>query len=167
MQILMRARASLPLALLTACALSACGSSSTSSPGAASPSPSPVASVAAKPGCDLAPGSLVTQQLGVSVGDPKVTTTTLVTVCQYTVGSNPSGVLIRFQIHADHAGYSHGREALSDSADVSGVGDEAYTIVIAAYRTLVARKGTVEILITSKAGLAAERGLMLILLAKV
>lgn len=151
------------LALLAA-GLYACGSA----PAATSSSPTPaVSAVAAKPGCDLAPASLITEHLGVAVGDPKVTTTTLVTVCMYAVGSNQSGVLIRFQIHEDHAAYMQGRVAMSGTSDVSGVGDEAYSVVIASYGTLVARKGTVEILLTAKAGLAAEKDLMLILLSKV
>jgi hypothetical protein len=164
MRFLMKAGAGLSLALLSACVLSACGAA----PAATSGSPSPAASAAAtKPGCDLAPGSLVTAQLGVAVGDPEVTTTTLVTTCLYPAGSNPAGVIIRFQIREDHAGFLVGRAGFSSSADVSGVGDEAYSNVLASITTLVARKGTVEILITAHAGLPAERSLMLILLAKV
>jgi hypothetical protein len=85
----------------------------------------------------------------------------------YAVGSNPSGVIIRFQIHEDHAGYMRGRAGFSSTSDVSGVGDEAYSAVIASYTTLVARKGTVEILLTAKAALASEKSLMLILLSAV
>ena len=150
------------LAFLAACALAACGSSP--APGASGTSPSPVASSAAKnPGCDLVPGSLVTAQLGLAVGDPKVTTTPLVTTCMYTVGSNPSGVIIRFQTHEDHAGFLTGKQRFNATSDVSGVGDEAYSSKLATYTALVARKGTVEIEIVSKAGLAAERGLILTL----
>ena len=98
----MRVLTSLLLGLLAACALAACGT--VPATGRSSLSPSPAASVAAaKPGCDLVPGSLVTEKLGITVGDPKVTATTLVTTCMYTVGANPSGVVIRFQIHEDHA----------------------------------------------------------------
>jgi len=164
MRFLMKAGTRLSLTLIAAVVLFACGSS----PAATSGPPSPAASVAAtNPGCDLAPGSLVTAQLGVAVGDPRATTTSLVTTCMYTVGSNPSGVIIRFQINEDHAGYSLGMAAFSSTSDVSGVGAEAYSAVIASYTTLVARKGTVEILLTAKAVLGAEKGLMLILLSKV
>ncbi len=51
--------------------------------------------------------------------------------------------------------------------DVSGLADEAYSSVANNYSTLVARKSSTGILITSKATLAAERSLMVILLAKV
>lgn len=162
----MRAPAGLAFGLLAACALAACGS--TPSTGASSSSPSPAASVAAaKPGCDLVPGSLVTGKLGITVGDPKVTATTLVTTCMYTVGANPSGVVIRFQTHEDHAGFVNGKSKFLSTSDVSGVGDEAYTAVLANYTTLVARKGAVEIEVTSKATLGAEKDLMLTVLAKV
>jgi hypothetical protein len=85
----------------------------------------------------------------------------------YAVGANPSGVVIRFQIHEDHAGFVDGKSNFNSTTDVSGVGDEAYSSMLATYTALVARKGTVEIEITSKAGLAAERRLMLLLLAEV
>lgn len=108
MRHLMRVLTGLLLGLLAACALAACGT--VPATGRSSPSPSPAASVAtAKPGCDLVPGSLVTEKLGITVGDPKVTATTLVTTCMYTVGANPSGVVIRFQIHEDHAKFVDGK----------------------------------------------------------
>jgi hypothetical protein len=164
----MKAGASLPLAFLAACSLSACGSSPAATPATTSPSPTPVASaVATKPGCDLAPGSLVAAQLGMQVGDPRATTTTLVTVCMYAMGSNPAGVIIRFQTSEDHASFLTGKGGFPSTSNVGGVGDEAYSAVLASFTTLVARKGTVEILITAKAGADAERGLMLNLLGKV
>jgi hypothetical protein len=162
----MKSWAGLPLGVLAAFALAGCGSSPSS--GATRPSSSPVASIAAaKPGCDLVPGSLVTEKLGISVGDPRVTANALVTTCMYAVGSNPSGVIIRFQIHSDHASFLNGKANFNSTSNVSGVGDEAYSSVLATYTALIARKGTVEIEITSKAALAAERGLMLTLLAEV
>jgi hypothetical protein len=85
----------------------------------------------------------------------------------YVVGSNPSGVIIRFQIHSDHASFLNGKANFNSTSNVSGVWDEAYSSVLATYTALIARKGTVEIEITSKAALAAERGLMLTLLAEV
>ena len=154
-----------PLAFLAACILSACGSSP--APSASGSSPSPLASSATKsPNCDLVPGSLVTAQLGIAVGNPKATTTPLVTTCMYAVGSNPSGMIIRFQIHEDHASFMVGKGNFNSTSDVIGVGDEAYSSKLATYTALVARKGTVEIEITSKASLAAERGLMLALFAE-
>ncbi len=154
-----------PLAFLAACVLAACGSSPAPSAGGLSPSPV-VSAAAATPGCNLVPGSLVTAQLGIAVGNPRVTTTPLVTTCMYAVGSNPSGIIIRFQIHEDHAGFINGKSKFNSTTDVSGVGDEAYSSKLASYTSLVARKGTVEIQIISKASLAAERGLMLALFAE-
>ena len=69
-------------------------------------------------------------------------------------------------MHEDHAGFIDGKSNFNSTTDVSGVGDEAYSSVLASYTTLVARKGTVEIEITSKASLAAERALMLTLFAE-
>lgn len=154
-----------PLAFLAACVLAACGSSPTPSAGGLSPSPV-VSAAAVTPGCNLVPGSLVTAQLGIAVGNPRATTTALVTTCMYTVGSNPSGIIIRFQTHEDHAGFIDGKSNFNSTTDVSGVGDEAYSSVLASYTALVARKGTVEIEITSKAALAKERSLMLALFAE-
>ena len=158
--------ARLHLALLVALLVSSCGGSPSAAPGASSPSASPAAS-ATTPGCNLVPGSLVTAQLGIAVGNPKVTSNPLVTTCAYAVGANPSGVLIRFQIHENHASFVDGKSKFNTTTDVSSVGDEAYYSVLASYTALVARKGTVEIEITSKASLTAERRLMLMLLAEV
>lgn len=162
----MKEAARLPLAFLVVWLLSACGGSPSAAPGTASPSASPAASAKA-PGCDLVPGSLVTAQLGIAVGNPKATSNPLVITCMYAVGANPSGVIIRFQIHEDHASFVDGKSKFNSTTDVSGVGDEAYYAMLATYTALVARKGTVEIEITSKAGLAAERRLMLTLLGEV
>jgi len=167
----MKAAAGLSLALLATWLISACGSP-TASPGAATTSPSaafsPVPSApASNPGCDLAPASLVKAQLALAVSDPKVTATTSVTTCSYSVGSNPFGVLIRLQVREDSGSFASGRAAFPATADVSGLGDQAYSSVANNYSTLVALKGSTGILITSRATLAAERSLMVILLAKV
>ena len=159
----MKAAACLALALLAAWLISACGSPA-ASPAATSPSPS---AAATPPGCDLAPASLVKAQLGLTVGDPNVTTVASVTTCAYAVGSNPFGVLIRFQVGQDHGSFATGRAGFPSTVDVSGLGDEAYSSVANNYSTLVARKGSNGILITSRASVAAERSLMVILLTKV
>jgi hypothetical protein len=156
------------LALLVALVLAACGSSSVAAPGAASPTPS---RAPAKPGCDLAPASTVKAHLGVQAAEPRATTNGPVTVCAYAVGGNENGVIVRFQTGFSHSAFLTGRDGFTQSgqptADVAGVGDEAYSSALADFNTLVARKGTVEILITAEASVDAERGLMLELLAKV
>jgi len=167
----MKVAAGLPLALLATWLISACGSP-TASPGGATASPGPVGSPvpsasASNPGCDLAPAALVKAQLGLAVNDPVVTTTSQVTTCAYAVGSNPFGVLMRFQVRQDQGSFAAGRAGFPATVDVSGLGDEAYSSVANLYSTLVARKGSTGILITSRASLAAERSLMVILLAKV
>ncbi len=167
----MKAEAGLALALLATWLVSACGSP-TASPVASSPSPStagtPVPSAApSNPGCDLAPAALVKAQLGLAVNDPNVTTTSQVTTCAYAVGSNPFGVLIRFQVRQDQGSFAAGRAGFPATVDISGLGDEAYSSVANNYSTLVALKGSTGILITSRATVAAERSLMVILLAKV
>lgn len=166
MRILMKAAASLPLALVATWLITACGSPS--SPGATTSSPSPAASAAATtPGCDLAPAALVKAHLGLTVNDPIVTTTSSVTTCAYAVGSNAFGVLIRFQVRQDSASFATGRAGFPATATVGGLGDEAYSSSANLYQTLVARKGSTGILITSRANLAAERSLMVVLLTKV
>ena len=169
----MKAAAALPLALVATWLITACGSPTASPAASASPSsapssaPSPVPSAAAtRPGCDLAPAALVKAQLGLTVSDPNVTTTTQVTTCAYAVGSNPFGVLIRFQVNQDQGSFATGRAGFPSTVDVSGLGDEAYSSVANGYSTLVARKGSIGILITSRATLTAERSLMVILLSK-
>ena len=170
MRVLMKAAAGLPLALLATWLISACGSPTSSPAASGSPSSaaSPVPSAeATRPGCDLAPAALVKAQLGLAVNDPNITTTTSVTTCAYAVGSNPFGVLIRFQVRQDQGSFATGRAGFPATADVSGLGDEAYSSVANSYSTLVARKGSSGILITSRATVAAERSLMVILLSKV
>ena len=167
----MKAAAGLPLALLATWLIGACGSP-TASPAATGASPSPAPSTvpsasATRPGCDLAPAALIKEQLGLAVSDPNVTTTTQVTTCAYAMGSNPFGVLLRFQVRQDEASFRAGRAGFKDTVNVSGLGDEAYSSAQNAYSTLVVRKGTIGILITSRATLAAERSLIVILLAKV
>ena len=164
----MKAAAILPVALLATCLVAACGSpaaSPSASPSAAtSPTPSAAALV---PGCELAPAALVKAHLGLTVNDPVATTTTKVTTCAYAIGSNPYGVLIRFQVGQDLASFATGRASFPDTTSVSGLGDEAYSAVANPYTTLVVRKGSTGILITSQVTFAAERSLMVILLTKV
>ncbi len=168
MRLVMRRGASAALALLATFLIAGCGSSSTAGSGTVSPSPG---GAHAKPGCDLAPASTVNAHLGVNAANPVATVNGPVTVCMYAVGSNDSGVIVRFQSGMDHAGFIAARAGFTSSgqttSDVGGVGDEAYSSILADFTTLVARKGTVEILITAKASLDAERGLMLELLGKV
>ena len=168
MRVLMKAAASLPIALLATCLVAACGSpgaSPSASPSApTSPAPSAAALV---PGCELAPAALVKAHLGLTVSDPVATTTTKVTTCAYAIGSNPYGVLIRFQVGQDSASFATGRAGFPATANVSGLGDEAYSSVANLYTTLVARKGTTGILITSRATFVGERSLMVVLLSKV
>ena len=167
----MKAAAGLTLAFLAIWLIGACGSP-TASPGGATASPSPAGSPvpsasASNPRCDLAPAAVVKAQLGLAVNDPVVTTTSQVTTCAYAVGSNPFGVLIRFQVRQDSGSFATGRAGFPATVDVSGLADEAYSSVANYYSTLVARKSSTGILITSKATLDAERSLMVILLAKV
>jgi hypothetical protein len=128
-----------------------------------SPTPTPAG---VSVGCALAPASEVSAALGISASNPITTTNSTVTICTY-----PGGALIRFQTGETAANFAVGKAGFGQHgesvSDVSGLGDAAYSSSLASTNTLVALKGSIEILISSSASLAKERVLMQELLAKV
>jgi len=137
--------------------------SSTGSPGGASPSGT---ATSANISCSLAPASEVSSSLGVNVTFLTTTNNSPVTLCSYS-----GGALVRFQTGENASGFALGKSGFGQHgetvADVSGLGDAAYSSSIGGVNTLVALKGSVEILITSSASLSNEQVLMRGLLAKV
>ncbi len=113
---------------------------------------------------------MVGSALGKTVGEPTMQDNPPVRLCYYGIGSNARAVLVRYQTgtSADYfaqarAGFeSHGEK----TADVAGVGDQAYSSLLGSVSTLVARKGGTEVLITAPASLDGERQLMLQILPK-
>jgi hypothetical protein len=124
--------------------------------------------------CDLAPASLVNSTLGTNVGAPTVQTLDNVVVCTYTATSGIGTVIIRIQTDRQPADFVTAR-GQSDAqgiatTDLPGFEDKAYTSQIKALdivtNTVVALKGTVEILVTSKASFDQEKALETALFAK-
>jgi len=117
--------------------------------------------------CDLAPASLVNSALGTNVGDPSAQTLTNIVVCTYHPTSGIGTVILRIQTDRDSAGFDTAR-GQSDAqgiktTDLPGFEDKAYTSTISAAsittNTVVALKGTVEILVSSHASFDQEKSL--------
>jgi hypothetical protein len=121
-----------------------------------------------KPSCSLAPPSMVNAALGTHVDSPKETVSGVVVVCLYSPVPGASGhVTLRMQTRMTAALFKAARDA-SDAnqiptTTVTGFQDEAYTSTIGTaslkINTLVARKGDVEILVSSQAAVSAEQAL--------
>jgi hypothetical protein len=121
----------------------------------------------AAPTCDLAPASMVNSALGTNVGDPSAQTLTNIVVCTYHPTSGIGTVILRIQTDRASADFDTAR-GQSDSAgikttDLPGFEDKAYTSTISAAsittNTVVALKGTVEILVSSHASFDQEKSL--------
>jgi hypothetical protein len=118
--------------------------------------------------CDIAPASMVNAALGTHVGDPSSQSLdTTIVVCTYSPTSGVGTVIIRIQTDRANADFDTAR-AQSDSqgiktSDLQGFEDKAYTSVISAAsittNTVVALKGTVEILVSSPASFDQEKAL--------
>lgn len=122
------------------------------------------------------PASLVNSALGTDLAAPTQNAAGGATVCQYQ-GTKAGAVIIRVQTDDTAAGFAVERATFEKSGqptkDLAGFGDEAYTNVkhmplnMPDVNTLVARKGQVEILVTSTASITAEQGLEQQLFAKI
>jgi hypothetical protein len=122
------------------------------------------------------PASLVNSALGTDLGNPSQNGANSATVCQYQ-GAKAGSVIIRVQTDDTAAGFATERATFEKTGqptkDLAGFGDEAYTntrhmpLNLPDMNTLVARKGQVEILITSSASIAAEQQLEQQLFAKI
>jgi len=120
-------------------------------------------------GCDSANAATVNAALGTSYGEPAVTTQSDVDVCTYTDNASHLTGIIRFQKNTTHQMFSIARQGMDASGqkttDVDGVGDEAYSSTFKAsslvpeLNTVVARKGSREVLITASAPINKETDL--------
>jgi hypothetical protein len=169
----MRIRASIIIvATLTALATLVAGCTSKS---ASNKSPAPGNAGGKTPSCDLAPASLVNSALGTHVGNAQAQDLHTIVVCRYSpVGGGTGNVVIRIQTDMSRATFDQARQ-LSDAnhiptTDLPGFQDTAYTSVLSAgtitTNTVVALKGTVEILVSSGASFDAEKALETQLFAK-
>jgi hypothetical protein len=146
------------IALLTAgLLLGACdsgGGPKTSKASAAEPADTPDTP------CTVATSALVSEKLGFTLAGPNVDRGPTATVCTY---DNPSvqseAATIQVQTKATAESFARGREGFASHGEpvttVPGLGDEAYSaslkVATITNTTLVARKGTIEVLITTTA----------------
>lgn len=159
-----------------------CGGSGPTGSGSAS---SPAAAAAASPAggggsgpvtCDAVPASLVNSALGTDLGAPSQTTAGSAVACAFK-GTKTGAVEIRIQTGDTAALFAAERKTFDATGqptkDYPGFGDQAYTNVrhlplgLPDMNTLVARQGSVEILVASPAAITAERALEQQVFAKV
>ncbi len=130
-----------------------------------------VTSAAADPTCALAPTQMVGAALGSAVGQPSqaVNRTSVATVVECTYSTaGPDDVTIRFQTKEDASGFAEGKSNFAGGPpvkDIAGLEDQAYVSAVSlgggsALTTLVARKGTLEIEVVSRASLSSEETLV-------
>lgn len=118
--------------------------------------------------CAAVPASMVNAALGTHVGDPSSQSLeSTIVVCTYSPTSGIGTVIIRIQTDRADADFDTAR-AQSDAqgiktSDLPGFEDKAYTSVLKAAsivtNTVVALKGTVEILVSSGASFDQEKAL--------
>lgn len=146
-------------------------SSSSSSPAGAGPAAPEGAP--AGPACTVATAALVGGKLGFTLAAPNVDRGPTATVCTFDSPSDRSqSATIQVQTRATAESFAKGREGFATHGEpvaaVAGLGDEAYTATLTVAKstntTLVARKGTIEVLITTTAPADRLRSLMTALL---
>jgi hypothetical protein len=120
-----------------------------------------------KPTCDLAPPAMVNAALGTNVGAPAAQNLGTIAVCRYSPSSGTGAVVVRVQTDMSAATFAQSRQ-VSDAnglptSDLPGFEDQAYTSTLTAgshtVNTVVALKGTVQVLISSPASFDAEKAL--------
>ena len=128
------------------------------------------------PTCNLMPAPMVNAALGTDLGNPTQNSDGDTVECEFQ-GTKAGAVTIRIQKGDDATAFAVERKTFQASGqptkDYAGFGDEAYTNIkkmplgLPDVNTLVARKGSVDILVSSSASIAAERTLEQQLFAKV
>jgi hypothetical protein len=128
-----------------------------------------------KASCDVVPASLVNAALGTDFGAATQESVGNAVACQYLGGKAGAGV-IRIQTDATEATFTAERQGFDNTSQPTttypGLGDEAFSNVkhmplgLPDVNTLVARHGSVEVLVTSSAGIAAEQTLVKQVFAK-
>jgi len=122
----------------------------------------------AAPTCALAPAAMVNAALGMNVGDPKEQLVGHGAVCRYApVAGGKGNVIVRIQTDTTRALFDQGRSTSDHNgiptADLAAFEDAAYTSTISAgsvtTNTVVALKGTVQILVSSGATFDQEKAL--------
>jgi hypothetical protein len=179
-----RRPAALPLLVAPGLLLGACDSGSkakvhgaTETTTASSPTvtaPSALAGAAAGPPCTVATAALVSQKLGFTLSGPNVDRGPAATICTY---DNPSSTAqsatVQITAQATPATFAASRNGFAGHgevvSDIPGLGDQAYSATLSVANvtntTLVARKGSNEVLITTTAPAGTVPGLMAAILA--
>jgi hypothetical protein len=150
------------LAVLAAAAtLTACAAAPQQPSAASSPRTPPVR-------CSVAPAATVSSALALQVDAPKEINNDPVTVCTYLPKARSYAVVLRFQTDVTPAVFAAGKSGNLGSQGVAaplpGFQDEAYSGTSTGggvtTNTLAARKGSVEIVVTSTATVDQEKALV-------
>jgi hypothetical protein len=140
----------------------------------ASASTSSTAPVVAGPQCTVATAALVGARLGFTLTGPNIDRGPAATICTYDNPSNQSqSATVQITTGATPAGFANGRRGFAGHgetvSDVAGLGDEAYSATLSVANvtntTLVVRKGSNEVLITTTAPADRVPALMTAVLA--
>ena len=122
--------------------------------------PSSTAPAAAGPPCTVATAALVSEKLGYTLVGPNVDRGPAATICTYDNPSNPAqAATVQVSTGATPDTFAKGRSGFASHGeivtDVPGLGEQAYSATLAVANvtntTLVARKGSHEVLITTAA----------------
>jgi hypothetical protein len=120
---------------------------------------------ATRPTCTLASAAVVKSTLGFTVSEPTESFDESEIECTYRPTNDGHTVIVKFRSDRDAASFAQTRRETDQSGkptmDVDGLGDEAYATsdefgeVVT--NTLVARKGSVEMLVVAAAPIEAEK----------
>ena len=119
-------------------------------------------------GCDLAPVPLVQEKLGLTaIKGPFSNMKAGGLVCEYNKADGPPALTLQMNSAATAESFARTRDGFTKNrapvAPITGLGDEAFSSTFTfttTSHTLVVRKGTTEVLMTSNASAEAIRALM-------
>ena len=125
--------------------------------------PAATAAPAKTPGCSTVSPQLIKSALGVAVPAPQATPNGSVLVCTYGKVGQSKQVIVRFQTGESAAAFATGRKQFDAHGEptttYAGLGVPAYSSVLGSgvylNTTLVALKGSTELLVTAPAPLAS------------
>jgi hypothetical protein len=136
--------------------------------------PSALADAAAGPPCTVATAALVGSKLGFSLTGPNLDRGPAATICTYDNPSNRAqSATVQITSGATPAGFAQTRNGFAGHGetvtDLPGLGDQAYSATLSMANvtntTLVARKGSTEVLVTTTAPADRVPALMTAVLA--
>ena len=152
------------------------GTAESATTATAADSPGVTAPSVPGPACTVASAALVSSKLGVTLTGPNLDQGPAATICTYDDPSNqPQSATVQVTTGATTASFASGRSGFASHGetvtDVVGLGNEAYSATLSVANitntTMVARKGSVEVLITTTAPADRVPALMTAVLALV